>query len=250
MVSSPPQRAALTPQPPSSDPKITSLLKSIASERRNLEGAKAVMRAVEASSGNEAVIQQAQNEVRSAQANIRFLEAEFEKLKLSASGPPSAPPATTTAGYNGGGYNPIPAGRPAAAGGVTAPLKIIKQGDRDRPLPPPPPGEEEVKPPKTYTNLDLLRYDAPLTGPKITRMLAQLESKLQLEEQYKTGIDKMAQAYLREGDKRLKAETDAKRFESNSKIQLLRAAKRRYEQVAEFGHVDDDGGEWMYPDLD
>lgn len=206
------------------------------------------MRAVEASSRNEAVIQQAQNEVRNAQASIRFLEDELEKLKLSSSqrsgSSPSAPAGAS--GYNGGGYSPSSMAPRQTASGGTAPLKIIKSGDRDRPLPPPPPGEEEVKPAKKYTNLDLLRYDAPLTGAKITRMLAQLQSKLQVEEQYKLGIEKMAQAYMREGDKRLRAETDAKRFESDSKIQLLRSAKKRYEKVAGFSQVDDDDdGEFM-----
>ena len=85
------------------------------------------------------------------------------------------------------------------------------------------------------TLLDLLRYDAPLTGAKITRMLNQLQFKLQVEEQYKLGIEKMAQAYRAEGDKRLRNETDAKRMESDGKIQLLRKAKKRYETLAKFG---------------
>lgn len=92
-------------------------------------------------------------------------------------------------------------------------------------------------------NKDLLRYDAPLTGAKITRMLNQLQFKLQVEEQYKTGIEKMAQAYRAEGDKRLKSETDSKKSESEGKIQLLRKAKKRYESLAKFGGaVEDDEG--------
>lgn len=94
---------------------------------------------------------------------------------------------------------------------------------------------------------DLLRYDAPLTGAKITRMLNQLQFKLQVEEQYKLGIEKMAQAYRAEGDKRLRNETDSKRMESDGKIQLLRKAKRRYETLAKFGGaVEDD--EDLLPD--
>ena len=93
--------------------------------------------------------------------------------------------------------------------------------------------------------VDLLRYDAPLTGAKITRMLNQLQFKLQVEEQYKLGIEKMAQAYRAEGDKRLRNETEAKRVESDGKIQLLRKAKRRYETLAKFGGaVEDDEGEF------
>lgn len=74
-------------------------------------------------------------------------------------------------------------------------------------------------------------------------MLNQLQFKLQVEEQYKTGIEKMAQAYRAEGDKRLKSETDAKKSESEGKIQLLRKAKKRYESLAKFGGaVEDDEG--------
>lgn len=80
-----------------------------------------------------------------------------------------------------------------------------------------------------------MRYDAPLSGAKITRMLNQLQFKLQVEEQYKLGIEKMAQAYKIEGDRRLKSETDSKRAESDGKIQLLRKALRRYETLGKFG---------------
>jgi classical protein kinase C/novel protein kinase C epsilon type len=120
------------------------------------------------------------------------------------------------------------------------PLNIVKT------LPPPPTetGAEPKKEQKNYTQLDLLRYDAPLTGAKITRMLNQLQFKLQVEEQYTLGSEKMAQAYRLQGDRRLLAETDAKRLESDGKIQLLRKAKRRYETLAKFGAVDDDDGEF------
>jgi classical protein kinase C/novel protein kinase C epsilon type len=76
-------------------------------------------------------------------------------------------------------------------------------------------------------------------------MLNQLQFKLQVEEQYKLGIEKMAQAYRAEGDKRLRNETDAKRVESDGKIQLLRKAKKRYETLAKFGGgiEEEEGGE-------
>ena len=75
-------------------------------------------------------------------------------------------------------------------------------------------------------------------------MLNQLQFKLQVEEQYKLGIEKMAQAYRVDGDKRLRGETDAKRVESDAKIQLLRKAKKYYENLARFGGaVEDDEGE-------
>jgi hypothetical protein len=89
--------------------------------------------------------------------------------------------------------------------------------------------------------IDLLRYDAPLSGPKITRMLHQLQFKLQVEEQYKRGIEKMGALYRDEGDKRLKNETEVKKVESQNKIQLLRRALKRYETLRLFEDVEDDG---------
>lgn len=233
---------------PTTDPKVNTLLATIQSERRNLEGAKAVMRAVEASSRNEAVIQQARNEVRSAQASIKFLEDELAKIQLG-----------------------TPGGSPAGPSPRIDP--------RDRPLPPPPGQESQYMSPaqqtpprpapqpgglvregtvaqKNFTQLgqyrihplprltcpDLMRYDAPLSGAKITRMLNQLQFKLQVEEQYKLGIEKMAQAYKVEGDRRLKSETDSKRAESDGKIQLLRKALRRYETLGKFGGAQEEDG--------
>ncbi|KAK6905806.1 AGC/PKC protein kinase [Kwoniella mangroviensis CBS 10435] len=253
--------ALYSPPPPTTDPKINTLLSTIQSEKRNLEGAKAVMRAVEASSKNEAVIQQAQNEVRAAQASIKFLEDELAKLQMGSGNSGTASPmrpgessqshlpsrhqmTPSQSGSSNMGYGGGPPVSPS-------PSQKGYNVDRDRPLPPPPPGADqpEVRKPeqKNYTQLDLQRYDAPLTGAKITRMLNQLQFKLQVEEQYKLGIEKMAQAYRIEGDKRLRGETDAKRVESDGKIQLLRKAKRRYETLAKFGGaVEDD--EDLLPD--
>lgn len=67
-------------------------------------------------------------------------------------------------------------------------------------------------------------------------MLSQLEFKLSVEKQYKEGIEKMARLYQMEGDRRSRADADAKRIESNQKIQLLKQALKRYEDL----HVDMD----------
>lgn len=85
--------------------------------------------------------------------------------------------------------------------------------------------------PKTYTNLDLIKADTPHTTAKISRMLHQLEFKLQVEMQYKKGIDKMAKLYQQEGDKRSKADAEGKRVESERKIQLLQTALKRYKTL-------------------
>ncbi|KAK4689725.1 hypothetical protein P7C73_g372, partial [Tremellales sp. Uapishka_1] len=237
--------------PPTTDPKVNTLLSTIQSEKRNLEGAKAVMRAVEASSRNEAVIQQAQNEVRSAQASIKFLEDELQKLQLSSSGSNRGDVGSSS---SPGGQRGYPQMTPSLSGGSNSVGSSPARGyqdARERPLPPPPMGapgeggETERKPQKNYTQLDLMRYDAPLTGAKISRMLNQLQFKLQVEEQYKLGIEKMAQAYRAEGDKRLRSETEAKKVESDGKIQLLRKAKRRYETLGKFGGADQDDEDFM-----
>lgn len=65
-------------------------------------------------------------------------------------------------------------------------------------------------------------------------MLQQLEFKLSVEKQYKEGIDKMINLYQIEGDKRSKAEAEAKRMESAQKIQLLAKSRKRYSDM----HID------------
>ena len=96
--------------------------------------------------------------------------------------------------------------------------------------------------PKTYTNLDLIRADTPYTTTRISKMLHQLEFKLQVEMQYKKGIDKMAKLYQADGDKRSKADAESKRIESERKIQLLQTALKRYKTLHILDdEVEDDG---------
>ena len=65
-------------------------------------------------------------------------------------------------------------------------------------------------------------------------MLSQLEFKLSVEKQYKDGVEKMVRLYQDEGDRKSKADADTRRIESNQKIQLLKQALKRYEDL----HVD------------
>ncbi|EGN98034.1 hypothetical protein SERLA73DRAFT_109366 [Serpula lacrymans var. lacrymans S7.3] len=67
-------------------------------------------------------------------------------------------------------------------------------------------------------------------------MLHQLEFKLQVELQYKKGIDKMAKLYQADGDKKSRADAESKRVESEKKIQLLQSALKRYKNL----HILDD----------
>lgn len=70
-------------------------------------------------------------------------------------------------------------------------------------------------------------------------MLSQLEFKLSVEKQYKDGIEKMVRLYQLEGDRKSKQDAEAKRIESNQKIQLLKHSLKRYEDL----HVDIDGAD-------
>lgn len=96
--------------------------------------------------------------------------------------------------------------------------------------------EEGIPQVKQYSNLDLIKADTPHTTAKISRMLHQLEFKLQVELQYKKGIDKMAKLYQADGDKKSRADAESKRVESEKKIQLLQSALKRYKNL----HILDD----------
>jgi len=100
-----------------------------------------------------------------------------------------------------------------------------------------------VPPAKQYSNLDLIKADTPHTTAKISRMLHQLEFKLQVELQYKKGIDKMVKLYQADGDKKSRADAESKRVESEKKIQLLQSALKRYKNL----HILDDVEEEEQP---
>ena len=68
-------------------------------------------------------------------------------------------------------------------------------------------------------------------------MLTQLTFKLSVEKQYKDGIEKLVRLYSDDGDKRSRADAEGRRVESNQKIQLLKQALKRYEDL----HVDMEG---------
>ena len=65
-------------------------------------------------------------------------------------------------------------------------------------------------------------------------MLSQLEFKLNVEKQYLKGIEKMVQLYQMEGDRKSRADAAGRRSESTQKIQILKQALKRYEDL----HID------------
>jgi hypothetical protein len=146
----------------------------------------------------------------------------------------------------------------APQGGTTPGQRNMRPGDRDRQLPEIPPtelGGQNAGPMpgsqnanaygvgtrvKNYTNLDLIRADTPHITAKISRMLHQLEFKLQVEMQYKKGIDKMVKLYQADGDKKSRADAESKRVESERKIQLLQSALKRYKTLHILDDVEDE----------
>lgn len=70
-------------------------------------------------------------------------------------------------------------------------------------------------------------------------MLSQIQFKVNVEEQYLKGVEKMVQLYQMEGDKKSRADAAARRVESKQKIILLKQALKRYEEL----HVDVDSAD-------
>lgn len=70
-------------------------------------------------------------------------------------------------------------------------------------------------------------------------MLSQIQFKLNVEEQYLKGVEKMVQLYQMEGDKKSRADAAARKVESRQKITLLKQALKRYEEL----HVDIDSAD-------
>ncbi|KAI9836412.1 MAG: Serine/threonine kinase [Sarea resinae] len=145
------------------------------------------------------------------------------------SAPPTPPPKDMRGGYgtDRGDYgDPGPGGYSDLSGGHMMPPRA--------PFSPQPPASGTPKARPNYSKLDLIKYDTPYVGPRIQLMRSQLQFKLSVEKQYKDGIEKMAHLYQVEGDKKIRADAEGRRIESNQKIQLLKHALKRYEDL----HVD------------
>ncbi|KAI9703870.1 MAG: Serine/threonine kinase [Candelina mexicana] len=158
------------------------------------------------------------------------LPPQQRELRSQREGPPTPPPKELRGGYGSdrGDYgDPGPGGYSQLSGGHgMMPPRA--------PFGPPGPASGSSKPRPNYSKLDLIKYDTPYLGPRIQLMLSQLEFKLSVEKQYKDGIEKMVRLYQLEGDRKSRADAEGRRIESNQKIQLLKQALRRYEDL----HVD------------
>ncbi|KAL7772047.1 hypothetical protein CFE70_002000 [Pyrenophora teres f. teres 0-1] len=223
---------------------------TVANVQRKIDREKALINAANAmrqSTNNPAVLSRLDGQIKDGRRNIDYFESKLRDLDvqrtssgmenmtlqpaLSPTNPLTPPPKD---GWNGlmqqdqGGY-----------GGPQTQYSQLSGGDALQPprapYAPPAPGTANKRP--NYSKLDLIKYDTPHLGPRIQLMLSQLEFKLSVEKQYKDGIEKMVRLYQMEGDRKSKQDAEAKRIESNQKIQLLKHSLKRYEDL----HVDIDG---------
>ncbi|KAL9585109.1 MAG: hypothetical protein Q9203_004392 [Teloschistes exilis] len=241
------------------DERISQVYRKIEREKVMINAANAMRQ-----SSNPQVQQSLDSQVREARKNMSYLEEKMRELQMLKAGqagdsssshgqlppahaglspqhrnvrnaqqmgPPTPPPKDAGSGYlgeggdygdpgNGGYMNDLSGGH-----GMMPPRA---------PFGPPAPGSTLPKSRPNYSKLDLIKYDTPYLGPRIQLMLSQLEFKLSVEKQYKDGVEKMVRLYQDEGDRKSKADAEARRIESNQKIQLLKQALKRYEDL----HVD------------
>ncbi|WFD30956.1 protein kinase C [Malassezia sp. CBS 17886] len=233
--------------------KIVDVQARIEKQRRMIEGFQTLRNATP----NQDVIRQADSNIRNAQHTISFLEDSLQSLQSRAAvdvgggvgqdaalarpggavGPVGQPvlfPGTTSASderrSNGEPVHAIDT-RAAYRGSFTAYAQNASHPGAHNSDASGGMSRHATATPRHYTNLDLIKYDMPLTNAKIARMLNQLEFKLQLEKQYKQGFDKIARLYEAEGDRRSHADAERRRWESASKMVLIQHALKRYKQL-------------------
>ncbi|MCJ1358336.1 MAG: Serine/threonine kinase [Icmadophila ericetorum] len=216
------------------------LIKQVA---HKIEREKALINAANAmrQSSNPQVQQSLDAQIREGRKNIDYLEERMRELRMrrdqSSEGP--RPPAHGTSrdpraqqgrgGYDQGGYgDPGPGGyqdQMVGGSGVMPPRA---------PFSPTAPNSAMPKARPNYSKLDLIKADTPYLGPRFQLMLSQLTFKLSVEKQYKDGIEKLVRLYADDGDRKSRAQAEGRKIESNQKIQLLKQALKRYEDL----HVD------------
>jgi len=203
------------------DQKIQDVYRHIHTERKILEASQLLRQATT----NQDVLRKNEAKIRETERSLSYFEdtlRELQALKLQQQqGQDSARPGTPLSPQ-------VPPKDYDPRSG-----RIPRSPEQNRQQLPPP---SKIK----LHNLDLIKADTPITPAKISRMLHQLEFKLQIETQYKKGIDKMAKLYQADGDKKSKADAEAKRIESDRKIQLLQTALKRYKNLHIIDAVADD----------
>jgi classical protein kinase C len=232
----------------------------VSNVQRKIDREKALINAANAmrqSTNNPAVLSRLDTQIRDGRRNIEYFEgtlrdlemrrmgADMDNMSLQPGGStssrrtnnPLTPPPKDWKNYMGadnGGYGDPQGGYSNLSGGQG----LMPPRAPYAPSGPSGPSSGSSKR-ANYSRLDLIKYDTPHLGPRIQLMLSQLEFKLSVEKQYKDGIEKMVKLYQLEGDRKSKSDAEARRIESNQKIQLLKQALKRYEDL----HVDIDGAD-------
>lgn len=88
----------------------------------------------------------------------------------------------------------------------------------------------------TYSRFDLIKYDCPSLGHRISYMMQQLQFKLQVENQYRAANEKLSRLYLMDGDKLSSNAAEGGRIESDQRILLLNKSLKKYQDM----HIDVD----------
>lgn len=200
----------------------------LATQRRLLAGAQALSHATD----NRDVIQRAQADVRHLQQSIEYLEENLRALQRRSSLDVVSVPASQSAG-SGLAVDPaaptaaderrgsmLPPGMPIDSSAAYRGVFVDSEAAAAAPAPA-----------RQYTPLELLKYDTPLTSAKVKRLLKQLEVKLELENQYKAGFDKIARLYAASGDRRSHADAERRASESAMKLRLIQQALKHYRQL-------------------
>ena len=221
------------------DQKIQEVYKRIETERKILEGSKLIRQAT----SNPDVLRMNDAKIREAERSLSYFEDTLRELhsrKMMQQRDDHARSSSTSSSQGGLPQSPRMTRPPDGRSGTSSASEFAARGNRSPEMYPaggsPMDDAYGMPKPKAYTNLDLIKADTPHTSAKISRMLHQLEYKLQVEMQYKRGIDKMAKLYQADGDKKSRADAESKRIESDRKIQLLQFALRRYKNL----HILDD----------
>lgn len=239
-------RYSLSSQTQELDQKIQDVFKRIQTERKVLEASNILRNATT----NSDVLRRLDAQIREAERSLSYFETTLRELQArklnlaqrddqARSGAPGSSQGDPSMGGRGGWSSD--GNRNAPSSPDIDPSGRSRRNTQSPELRPLSTTDAFGPPqPKGYVNLDLVKADTPLSPAKISRMLHQLEFKLKVEMEYKTGIDKMARLYQVDGDKKSRADAESKRVESDRKIQLLQTALRRYKNLHILDDVDDD----------
>ncbi|KAG5924880.1 Serine/threonine kinase [Claviceps capensis] len=227
--------------------KMQDILRKIEREKNIINAAQAMR----SQTTNEDHRSRIDTQLRDGRRNLQFFEEKLQDMRLRQTGqgvegmslggtstgaddkrPASLPPPGESASWAGdqGGYGTAPYSQIGQHGDLMPPR---------HPYAPQEPGAGVPKARPNFTKLDLIKYDTPYLGPRIQLMLSQIQFKLNVEDQYLKGVEKMVQLYGMEGDRRSKAVAAGCRVESKQKIMLLKQALKRYEEL----HIDMDSAD-------